>query len=110
MCSSVELALAIDRFRGALLGSRMGLIVDLKNMLDGELRVALSGGKTLVAEHFLNRAQVRAFLQHVGPERMPQGVRVNVGRQSFGHRDCLDDSPHAASSETAAPQVDQQCR
>ena len=81
----------------------MSLVVNLKHVLDGELGVALGGGKTLVAEHFLNRAQVGAFLEQVGAERMPQGVGMDVGRQALGHRDLLDDPSHAAGGEPATP-------
>ena len=86
----------------------MGLIVNLEHVLDGKLGVALGGGETLVAEHLLNRAQIGAFLQHVRAEGMPQGVRMDVRRQAFGHRDLLDDPPHAAGGEPAAAPIDQQ--
>src|SRR5713226_9673904 len=92
---ALQVTQGIEQFRKSLLGPRMGLIVDLKYVLDGKLSVALSGGKTLVAEHLLNRAQVSAFLQQVGPKRMSQRVRMNVRRQAFGNRDFLDDPPHA---------------
>ena len=32
-------------------------------------------------QHLLNRAQVRAFLQHVRAERMAQRVRMHIRRQ-----------------------------
>ena len=93
-----------------LFRSRMSLIVNLQHVLDGKLGVALGGGKALVAEHLLDRAQVSAFLQHVSSEGMPQRVRMNIGRQPLGNRDFLDDAAHAAGSEPPAPPIDQQCR
>jgi hypothetical protein len=42
------------------------------------LRVPLGRRKPLVAEHFLDGAQVGAFLQHVGSKSMAQRMRVNV--------------------------------
>src|ERR1700692_3569955 len=51
-----------------LLRTGMRLIVNLKNVLHGKLRIALRCGQTLVAEQFLNCAQVGAFFQHVRAE------------------------------------------
>ena len=56
--------------RSILLRPRMRLIVNLQHMLDGKLRVALGGRKTFVTEHFLDGAQIGAFLQHVSSKRM----------------------------------------
>ena len=56
----------------------MSLVVHRQNVFHGKLRVTLRGGEPLVPEHLLNGAQVRAFLQQVGAESVPQGVRVNV--------------------------------
>ena len=56
----------------------MRLIVNTDQVLHRQLRVALGGRESLVAEHFLNGAQVSAFFQHVGPESVSQCVRVNV--------------------------------
>ena len=43
-----------------------------------------------MAEQLLNRPKVCAFLQHVRPECVSKGVRVNVGREPFGDGDPLD--------------------
>ena len=61
-----------------LLRPRMGLVVNLEHVFDGELSVTLGGRKTLVAEHLLNRAQIGSFLQHVGSEGVAQGVRMDL--------------------------------
>ena len=63
-----------------LLGSGMGLVVNVEHVLDGKLGIALGGGKALVAQHLLNGAQVGAFLQHVGSKGVAQCMRVNVRR------------------------------
>lgn len=99
--------LECGRSCGPLLRPRMGLIVDLQHVLHGELGVTLRGRKPLVAEHLLNGAEVCAFLQHVGAESMAQGVRVDVGGESLGNGDFLDNPSDAASGETAAAMVDQ---
>ena len=85
----------------------MGLIVDVQHVLDRKLSVALGGGKTLVAEHLLNRPQVGAFLQHVCAEGMAQGVRMHIRRKPLGNGNLLDDAAHAAGGEPAAAQIDQ---
>ena len=53
-----------------LLRPRMRLIVNLQHMLDGKLRVTLGGRKTFMPEHFLDRAQIGAFFQHVSSKRV----------------------------------------
>ena len=107
---TIQVTPVIETLRRSLFGPRMGLIVDMYHLLDRKLSVALRGRKALVAEHLLNRAQVRALFQHVSSERMPQGVWMHIRRQAFGHRDLLDDPAHAAGGEPAAAKVDQQGR
>src|ERR1039458_10561367 len=68
---------------------RMGAVVDLHHVFDGELRVALRGREALMAEHLLDRAQVGAFLQHVSAEGMAQRVRMHIGRESARYGDLL---------------------
>ena len=87
---------------------RMRLVVHLHHMLHRELRVALRGREPLVAQHFLDGAQVGAFLQHVRAKSVPQGMRMNVGRQSARHRNLLHDAPDAARGQPRAAQVDEQ--
>jgi hypothetical protein len=58
--------------------ARMRLVVNLQHVLHRQLRVALRSGKTFVTEHLLNRPQVRALLEHVRAESVPQGVRMHV--------------------------------
>jgi len=48
-------------------------------MFHGELRVSLRRGEALVAEHFLDSAQIGAFFEQVRAERVTQSMRVNVG-------------------------------
>ena len=65
----------------------------------GELRVALGGGEPLVAEQFLDGAQVGAFFQQMRAEGVAQRVRVHVGGESAQNGDALDDATHAARGE-----------
>ena len=75
----------------------MRLVVYVQYMLHGKLGITLRGREALVAEQLLNGPQVRSFFQHVGAESVTQGVRVHIGRESFGHRDLLYNAPHAAT-------------
>ena len=63
-----------------------------------------------MAEHFLDGAQVCAFFQHVGAEGVAQSVWVDVGRESFGNGDLLDDASYAACGEAPSPLVDEKRR
>ena len=74
------------------------------------MRITLSGREALVAEQFLNGAQIGSFFQHVRAESVPQRMRMHVGRKSFGDRDALDDASHTAGRQAPSALVDQQCR
>src|SRR6266850_3466680 len=87
--------------------ARMGLVVHVHDMLDRELRVPLGRRQTLMAQQFLDGAQVRAFFQHVGTKSMAESMWVHVGGKAFGDGDALDDTSHAAGSEAAATLVDE---
>ena len=86
----------------------MRLIVDLQHVLHGELRVALGGREALVAEEFLNGAQVCAFFQHVRAEGVAQSVRMHIGRKAFGDGDFFDDPADTSRGEASAALVDEQ--
>ena len=88
------------------LRSGMRLVVDVHDVLDRELGVALRGRQALVPEQFLDGAQVRSFFQHVGAEGVTQSMRMNLGRQSLGDCDSLDDAAYAAGGEASAALVD----
>ena len=57
---------------------RMRLVVDLRQLRGGQLRVALRRREPLVAEQFLNRTQVSAFFQQMRAECMTQRMRMHV--------------------------------
>ena len=96
----------VERIAAPSLCPRMRLIVDVHHVLDRELRVTLRGRQALMAEQFLDGAQVRSLFQHVGPEGMTQSMRMNLGGQSLGDRDSLDDASYAAGGEASAALVD----
>ncbi len=59
-----------------------------------------------MTEHFLDGAQVGAFLKHVGAEGVAQSVRVDVGGEPLGDGNFLDDAAHAARGEAASTLID----
>ena len=77
----------------------MCAIVDLRKLRGCELRVALCGREALVAQQFLDGAQVGAFFQQVRAEGVAQCVWVHIRRQASKHSHALDDAAHAACSE-----------
>ena len=64
----------------ALARARVRLVVDLREMLEVEVRVDLRRRQARMAEHLLHRAQVPARLEQVGGERVPQHVRMHALR------------------------------
>ena len=89
----------------------MRAVVDLGYLADGELRVALRGRQALVAEQFLDSAQVGALFQHVRAEGVAQRVRMDIRRQPVRERNVLHDAAHAAGGQApvaAQAEVEQQ--
>src|SRR5246500_5974484 len=54
-----------------LLRSRMRLVIHRQHVFHGKLCIALRRRQPFVAQHFLDRPQVCAFLQHVRAEGVP---------------------------------------
>ena len=77
----------------------MGAVVDGGELRGGELGVALGCGEALVAEEFLNGAEVGALFKQVSSECVAQGVRVNVRGKAAQDGDALDDASDAACGE-----------
>ena len=62
-------------------GARMRPCVDLPDALARQVRVQLRGGDAGMAQQLLDHAQVRAALEQVRGETMPQRVRRHTRRQ-----------------------------
>src|SRR5579863_7701754 len=77
----------------------MSAVVDLGELGGGELGVTLGGGETLVAQQFLDGAEVGAFFEEMLAEGVAQRVRVDVGGQAALDGEALDDAAHAAGGE-----------
>ena len=59
-------------------GARVRFSVDIKNMTGVDMSVALGRREAGVAQKLLNRTEIRATLQEVGGEAVPQGVRADL--------------------------------
>src|SRR6266545_635181 len=93
-----------------ILGARVRLVVGLHQPVQRHVRVLLGGGERRVAQHFLDRAQVRAAVQQMRGERMAQRVRRHGGKILEGPALLRDDALHAAGRQPAAATVaDQRC-
>src|SRR5205085_4972127 len=86
----------------AALRPRVCVVVHFPQLFPGHVGVNLRGGETGVPEQLLNRAQVRAILQEVRGEAVPQRVRRRVGRQRRFFDVTMDDRPHRAVREAGA--------
>src|SRR5690242_1090919 len=80
----------------------MGFVVDVHQLADGGVRVFLRGGEGLVAEQFLNGAQIRAIGEQVRGKRVAQGMGVQIPIYVDEADVFLDDAAHGALGEAAA--------
>ena len=55
----------------------MSLIIDGQQLVRREMRVFLRGVERRVAQHFLNGAQIGAFVKKVSGKRMPERMRAH---------------------------------
>src|SRR5262249_27014257 len=81
----VERILARDE-----LGSGVGTAINLFQMADTDMGIALSGGQARMAEHFLYRSQVCPRVQHVGCKTMAKSMRANGGSNTGLHETARD--------------------
>lgn len=78
------------------LGARMGLLERRPQALDGDMGVHLRRGQARVPEQLLDRAQVRATLEHMRRRRVTQPVRPEVGHALRLGKDAMNDAAHRA--------------
>lgn len=88
--------------------SGVGLVVDLFELLRGEVGIDLSSRKRLMAEQLLNASQIGAVIEHMRreavPERMRADIRVEAGHlQVFIHL-----SANAAGAEAPAVLINEE--
>ena len=80
----------------------MAAIVDQQQLLDRQVRVALRGGQTLMAQELLNDAEVRPSFEHVGRTHVPQGVRMQVSSPGSEGSIAVDEILNLPYSESPA--------
>jgi len=73
--------------RGGI-GAGVGGVVDLFHAIGGQVGVDLGGGEALVAEEFLDAAEVGAVVEQVGGEAVAEGVGADAGVEA-GHDQIL---------------------
>jgi hypothetical protein len=88
---------------------RVRLEVDVAASTVGDVRVALRRPEIGVAQHLLHGAQVRASLEEVRRERMPQKVRVHAaGLEARTLGELAQDEERAGSRERSAARVQEE--
>ena len=80
----------------------MELAVNLPQAVPGDVRVNLRGADARVAEQFLDHAQVRAVLQEVSGETVPQHVRGDVAGDARPMHPVLDVLPQRPARKPRA--------
>gem|GEM_PF-205513 len=86
---------------------RVGAIVDIHQMIERHLGVALGGGEAGVSEEFLDRAQVGAPVEEVGGVGVAQGVGTGAERQDAA-RSALDETLDGAHPDARSAAADEQ--
>ena len=72
----------------------MGRAVDRMQPLEIEVGVDLGRGDPLVSQQFLHLPQVRAIIEQVGGEGVPQRMGRNILGQVRGDEVFLEESPY----------------
>jgi len=80
----------------------MRFVVDVHELADGRVSVFLRGGKRLVAEKFLNGAQVGAVGEKMRRKSVAQGVRMQIPIHVDEADVFLDDAADGTLRETTA--------
>src|ERR1041384_8575130 len=88
-------------FGSRLLRSRMSLVVNRRELVQVEMRVALRRGETRVAQQLLNDPEVRAAIQQMRRERMAQPVRPHAHGHLRGFEIFIDDGRDAPSRDSS---------
>src|SRR5438067_1598675 len=90
--------------------TRMGAAEDLVEVASRHLRVDLSGAQTSMTEQLLDGPEVRATLEQMGGERVPEHVRREPAAEPGPLRGDAHDLPSALARQAPAPAVDEQRR
>ena len=88
----------------------MALFVDLTHPLGGDVGVDLGGAEIFVPQHLLDAAQIRAGIQQVRGEGVPQFVGREIGRKSRGLQVVFEGPLEGAGGDPFAEPVDEEGR
>jgi hypothetical protein len=85
----------------------VGFVVDVHELADGGVGIFLSGGERLVAEEFLNGAEVGAIGEKMRGERVAERVGVQVPIHVDEADVFLDDAAYGTLGEAAANVIEE---
>ena len=85
----------------------MGFVVDVHELADGGVGVFLRSRQGLVAQEFLNGAQVRAVGEKMCCKGVPQRVWVQIPIHVYEANVFLDDAANGALREAAAGVIEE---
>src|SRR5579859_6148272 len=85
----------------------MGFVVDVHELADGGVGVFLGGGEGLVAEEFLNGAEVGAIGEKMGCKGVAEGVRMQIPIHVDETDVFFDDAADGALRETASGVIEE---
>src|SRR6266568_7902620 len=88
---------------------RVRLVVDVHQLADGSMGVFLRRRKRLVAEKFLNSAEVRTVGEQMRRKGVAQRVRMQVTVAVGDVNIFLDDPPNGTLREPAARIIEEDC-
>jgi hypothetical protein len=83
------------------------IAVDAQKAVDIDVGIALSRRQRAVAQQFLNGSQVRARLEEMGGEAVPQRVWVDPGGKSCPFDMTVDDTTHRPCAEATTSVVEE---
>ena len=86
----------------------MGRVIDLFDLGGRQVGVDLGRGKRLMAQEFLNTAQVGAIVQHMGGKAVAEGMGTDSRVQAGDAEVFIHLATHASGAESAAMLVDKQ--
>src|SRR5580765_2206755 len=90
------------------MSARVRLFVDLEQLRGVDVRVALRGAETGVAEQFLDRPEIRPALQQVRREGMTQRVRADPHPRAAGRDVAAHQAIHAPGRQAPTAEVQEQ--
>ena len=86
----------------------MGLVIDLAEVIQGQVGIPLGGRQTGVAQQFLDRTQVRPHFEEMGGERVTERVGGYFERGSLMIQLTVEDIAHPAIAQGVSLEIQEQ--